>query len=77
MRRPLLLALIAGLLLLAGASAYALPRWLDWDRHRGALAEVASERLGRPVALEGRVTLACTPEPRKLYYNFEPKRLRM
>lgn len=64
MRRPLLLALIAGLLLLAGGAAYLLPRWLDWDRHRAALAEIASERLGRPVALEGRVALVLLPQPR-------------
>lgn len=64
MRRLLLLTLAAGLLLLAGASAYLLPRWLDWDRHRDALAEIASERLGRPVALEGQVGLVLLPQPR-------------
>jgi uncharacterized protein involved in outer membrane biogenesis len=64
LRRPLLLGLIAGLLLLAGGAAYLLPRWLDWDRHRGALAEIATERLGRPVALEGRVALVLLPQPR-------------
>ncbi len=64
MRRLLLLTLAAGLLLLAGASAWLLPRWLDWDRHRGALAEIASERLGRPVALEGQVALVLLPQPR-------------
>lgn len=64
MRRPLLLTLAAGLLLLAGGAAYLLPRWLDWDRHRLALAEIASERLGRPVALEGRVALVLLPQPR-------------
>jgi uncharacterized protein involved in outer membrane biogenesis len=62
-RRLLLLTLAAGLLLLAGASAWLLPRWLDWDRHRGALAEIASERLGRPVALEGQVALVLLPQP--------------
>lgn len=64
MRRPLLLTVAAGLLLLAGASAWLLPRWLDWDRHRHALAEIASERLGRPVALEGQVGLVLLPQPR-------------
>ncbi|UPY38203.1 AsmA family protein [Sediminicoccus sp. KRV36] len=64
MRRVLLFALLAGLLLLAGGSAYVLPRWLDWERHRDALAEIASERLGRPVVLEGRVGLVLLPQPR-------------
>ena len=64
MKRPLLLALIAALLALAAGAAYALPRWLDWDRHRNALAQIASERLGRPVALEGRVALVLLPQPR-------------
>ncbi len=64
MRRLLLLTLAAGLLLLAGASAYLLPRWLDWDRHRDGLAQIASERLGRPVALEGQVALVLLPQPR-------------
>ena len=64
MRRLLLLILTAGLLLLAGASAWLLPRWLDWDRHRDALAEIASERLGRPMALEGPVALVLLPQPR-------------
>ena len=64
MRRALLLTLVASLLLVAGASAWLLPPWLDWDRHRGALAEIATERLGRPVALEGRVGLVLLPQPR-------------
>ncbi len=64
MRRLLLLTLAAGLLLLGGASAWLLPRWLDWDRHRDALALIASERLGRPVALEGKVALVLLPQPR-------------
>ena len=61
MRRALLFALIAGL---AGTAAYVLPRWLDWDRHRDTLAGIASERLGRPVLLEGRVALVLLPQPR-------------
>lgn len=61
MKRPLLLGLILGL---AALAAYSVPRWLDWERHRSALAEIASERLGRPVALQGPVTLVLLPQPR-------------
>ncbi|MCU0945499.1 MAG: AsmA family protein [Rubritepida sp.] len=63
--KALRLAALTGLLLaLVGAAAYTLPRWLDWERHRVALAAIASERLGRFVALRGPVTLVLLPEPR-------------
>ena len=61
MRRRFLVALILGL---AGLAAYAVPRWLDWERHRAAIAELASERLGRPVALQGPLTMVLLPQPR-------------
>jgi len=64
LRRALLFALIAGLASLAGAAAYVLPRWLDWDRHRDTLAQIASERLGRPVTVAGPVALVLLPQPR-------------
>lgn len=63
-RRALLLGLLAALAALAAGAAYALPRWLDWDRHRATLALIASERLGRPVLLTGPVTLVLLPQPR-------------
>ena len=64
MKRAILLGLAVSLLALAGGVAYALPRWLDWDRHRETIAQIASERLGRPVALGGRVALVLLPQPR-------------
>jgi hypothetical protein len=63
-RRALLFVLLAALAALAAGAAYALPRWLDWDRHRAPLALIASERLGRPVALTGPVKLVLLPQPR-------------
>lgn len=63
-RRALLFGLLAALAALAAGAAYALPRWLDWDRHRVTLALIASERLGRPVLLTGPVNLVLLPQPR-------------
>lgn len=49
-------------LLLVGA-AWLLPRHLDWDDHRGRLAALAAEELGRPVALQGAVRVTLLPQP--------------
>lgn len=62
--RRVVLALLAGLAVLAAVAAYVLPKYLDWDRHRGTIAAIASERLGRPVWLEGPLTLELLPQPR-------------
>ncbi|MBS7813541.1 AsmA family protein [Roseococcus pinisoli] len=62
--RGLTLALVLGLAGAAAAGAYVVPKWLDWDRHSGTIAAIASERLGRPVWLEGPVTLELLPQPR-------------
>lgn len=62
--RRVALALLAGLAALAAGAAYVLPKYLDWDRHRGTIAAIASERLGRPVWLEGPLTLELLPQPR-------------
>lgn len=62
--RGLALGLVLGLTGVAAVAAYTLPKWLDWDRHRGTIAAIASERLGRPVWLEGPVTLELLPQPR-------------
>ncbi|MCX8132897.1 MAG: AsmA family protein [Roseococcus sp.] len=63
-RRGLLLGLLAALGGAVAAAAWLLPPWLDWDRHRITLAAIASERLGRPVALTGPVQLVLLPQPR-------------
>jgi hypothetical protein len=51
----LLVAVLAGLWL--G------PRAMNWEPWRGRLAEIATDRLGRPVTLEGPVELALLPSP--------------
>jgi len=64
-RRGRLLALILLLAAALGAVAvYALPRALDWDRHRATLAAIASERLGRAVAVTGPISVVLLPQPR-------------
>jgi hypothetical protein len=63
--RGRILALLAALLAVSAAlTVYALPRWLDWDRHRVTLAAIASERLGRPVAVTGPISFVLLPQPR-------------
>jgi uncharacterized protein involved in outer membrane biogenesis len=65
MRRPARFLLAAvGLLLAVGlAAAWLLPPRLDWSRYRGAIATLASERLGREVSIAGPVSLRVLPEP--------------
>ena len=62
MMRRLGLAIPALLLLLIGA-AWVVPRHLDWDDHRGTLAALAADELGRPVALQGAVRVTLLPQP--------------
>lgn len=52
------------LLALLGAGLWAGPRLVDWEAWRERLAELASARLGRPVALEGPIALVLLPNPR-------------
>lgn len=59
-RLGLLLGVV--LLLLVGA-AWLLPRHMDWDDHRGRLAALAADELGRPVALQGAVRVTLLPQP--------------
>jgi hypothetical protein len=40
------------------------PRLLNWESWRPQLAELASDRLGRPVSLDGPITLVLLPQPR-------------
>ncbi|RAI59233.1 AsmA family protein [Roseicella frigidaeris] len=63
MIRRVLLALL-GLLLLLVAALFSVPRLLDWESWRPQLAELASGRLGRPVRLDGPITLVLLPQPR-------------
>ncbi len=56
-------ALGAGLLaLLALLAAWQGPRFLDWDRYRGAVERVTSTGIGRPVQIAGPIRLALLPE---------------
>ena len=57
------LALLA-LVVLGIAAVQGLPALLDWDARRPQLAAIAGERLGRPVSLDGPVTLTLLPQPR-------------
>ena len=58
----LLAGLGTALLLLALLAAWQLPSHLDWNRYRGAIATVASARLGRPVTIGGQIRLLVLPE---------------
>ena len=57
--------LLAGVAVLGAAAAAVLaaPSFLDWDARRGQVARLASERLGRPVALSGPLRLTLLPQP--------------
>jgi hypothetical protein len=61
MTRRLALAWLLLLPLLV-AAAVALPGRIDWDGYRGVLAENASERLGRPIGLNGGLRLRLLPQ---------------
>jgi hypothetical protein len=54
---------IGGLLLLVLGALWLGPRAVDWEPWRDRLAEVASDRLGRPVTLDGPVELVLLPSP--------------
>ncbi|TDH58950.1 AsmA family protein [Dankookia rubra] len=62
MRRAGLAA--AGLLLVLAGALWLVPRLLDWESWRPQLAELATARLGRPVQLDGPITLVLLPQPR-------------
>lgn len=62
-RLPWIAGAVAALLALLGLAAWLGPGLLDWGAWRPQIAEIASARLGRPVALGGRVTLALLPQP--------------
>ncbi len=54
------LVAILGLALLA---AWIVPQLLDWNRYRGEIAELVSEKLGRPVRIDGDISLTLLPQP--------------
>ncbi|MBV8400155.1 MAG: AsmA family protein, partial [Acetobacteraceae bacterium] len=54
---------LLGLLILAGAAAWLLPPMLDWSRYRASFELLASSALGRPVVIEGPISLSLLPEP--------------
>jgi hypothetical protein len=51
------------LILLVLAGLWLGPRFVDWEPWRGRLAEIAADRLGRPVTLDGAVELSLLPSP--------------
>ena len=59
-RRSLFALLFAGIAL---AAAWGGPRLISWEGQRGRLAALASERLGRPVALQGPLRVVLLPQP--------------
>ena len=54
------MVVVLALLVLA---AWQVPPRLDWNRYRATLEVLASARLGTPVTINGRITLALLPEP--------------
>ncbi|GAB0116163.1 AsmA family protein [Acidisoma sp. 7E03] len=54
--------LVCALVLLVGL-LWIGPRLLDWSAHRGAVAAVASELIGRDVDIDGAIHLSLLPQP--------------
>ncbi|NBQ75172.1 MAG: hypothetical protein EBU14_07380, partial [Acetobacteraceae bacterium] len=48
---------------IALAAAWFGPRLISWEGQRSRLAALASERLGRPVALQGPLRVVLLPQP--------------
>ena len=59
-RRSLFALLLAGIAL---AAVWVGPRLISWEGQRNRLAALASERLGRPVALQGPLRVVLLPQP--------------
>jgi hypothetical protein len=59
-RRSLFALLLAGIAL---AAVWVGPRLISWEGQRNHLAALASERLGRPVALQGPLRVVLLPQP--------------
>jgi uncharacterized protein involved in outer membrane biogenesis len=58
-----LLAGLAVLLVVIVAGVWLLPSMLDWNRYRATIADLASERIGLPVRIDGPISLALLPHP--------------
>lgn len=58
-----LISVLAVLVLVMAAGAYLVPRFIDWDAQRPAIAQRLSEATGRDVSLGGHVTARVLPRP--------------
>lgn len=58
-----LLTGLAALAVLVVAGVWLAPSLLDWNRYRAGIAELASERVGLPVAIDGPISLTLLPRP--------------
>ncbi len=58
-----LLGGLALLLVVVVAAVWLLPSMLDWNRYRASIADLASERIGLPVRIDGPISLTLLPHP--------------
>jgi hypothetical protein len=58
-----LATVLGAVLLLALAALWLGPRAVDWEPWRERLAQIATDRLGRPVTLDGAIELQLLPQP--------------
>jgi hypothetical protein len=55
--------LLLGLLVLAAAVIWVLPGLLDWSSYRATIAAYAANQLGRPVRIDGPISVTLLPAP--------------
>ena len=53
----------AALLLVLVAAIWILPSMLDWNRYRSSIASLVAAGIGRPVQIDGNITLTLLPQP--------------
>jgi uncharacterized protein involved in outer membrane biogenesis len=58
-----ILGVLLALIVLAVGTLWIGPGVLDWNRYRGTIATLATAALGRPVRIDGAVTLELLPQP--------------
>ncbi len=68
-RRVTLIASLLCLVALIGAGVFYGPRVISGDYHRGAIERLASGVVGRPVYIEGPITLSLLPDPQLVAEN--------